>query len=100
MSPEFLIVKVHDTGIGIEQEDQENIFELSRILNNAHKKNAERKGLGLIIAAAIVKEFKGTIKVSSNPLQGSTFEFTFGLTKAKRNHLVSHFSELDKFLNF
>ena len=100
IGPQFLTVKVHDTGKGLEQEEQETIFELSRILQNAGKRHAKRKGLGLIIAAAIVKEFKGSIKVESNPMQGSTFEFTIEVsqTRKKKAHL-SHFAEIDKFLD-
>ena len=67
---------VKDTGIGIDEEHQEHLFErfMQVTLNNTPKK--EGTGLGLAITKTYLKMMGGNIKVRSILNVGSTFSFT------------------------
>ena len=65
------LLKVQDHGIGIPKEKQLLIFErFERAINSSHISGL---GLGLFIANKIVQDHQGTIRVESEPGQGSTF---------------------------
>jgi two-component system sensor histidine kinase/response regulator len=67
---------VADTGIGIGQEDQANIFkEFSRI-KNEKTQDIPGSGLGLSIVKRIVDLYGGTIHLQSRPDEGTTFTVT------------------------
>ncbi|KFE68349.1 sensor histidine kinase [Hyalangium minutum] len=62
---------VQDHGIGIAEEDLERIFErFERAVSDRHYGGL---GLGLYITRQIVEAFGGTVRVVSNPGEGSTF---------------------------
>jgi signal transduction histidine kinase len=64
-------VAISDRGAGIEPRDQQLIFErFGRVRGTASKPGT---GLGLYIARAIVEAHDGTLSVSSNLGEGSTF---------------------------
>jgi two-component system, sensor histidine kinase and response regulator len=73
-----LKVAVTDTGIGISSENQTRLFEKYNTLhtNNDLKIHAQSTGLGLVITKHIVELMEGTIGVTSQYGQGSTFWFT------------------------
>jgi signal transduction histidine kinase/PAS domain-containing protein len=62
---------VRDRGMGIPPADQERIFE--RFERTDTSKHFGGLGLGLYITRQIVEAHGGTIRVTSNPGQGSTF---------------------------
>jgi len=63
-------ITIKDSGVGISQKMQERIFDPFF----SHRSDQEKgTGLGLAITKAIIKRFKGTIKVSSELGKGSTF---------------------------
>jgi signal transduction histidine kinase/CheY-like chemotaxis protein len=74
-----LIVKfsVTDTGIGIAQEDQQQIFESlgSNIFKESEKLSGV--GLGLVVSRKIIKIIGGDMGLESKPGKGSTFWFTW-----------------------
>ncbi|TET89685.1 MAG: HAMP domain-containing histidine kinase, partial [Sulfurovum sp.] len=74
------ILKVKDTGIGIDQEMQEDIFK------RYHRANEERGGfgIGLDIVLSICKEYKIKLDLDSQKGKGSTFILTFPKVKNKR----------------
>ncbi len=69
---------VHDTGIGIDEKQQEHVFErfMQVTLDNIPKR--ESTGLGLAISKTYLKMMGGDIKVKSQLGKGS--EFSFKLT--------------------
>jgi len=68
----ILKIYVKDTGIGIEEKDQERIFARLVKLN----RDISGWGLGLHICKSIVEELGGTIGVESKIGEGSCFWFT------------------------
>jgi signal transduction histidine kinase len=64
-------IAVRDFGIGISQEDQERIF--GRFERAVSTRNFGGLGLGLYISAQIVRAHQGSLRVESEPGQGSTF---------------------------
>jgi len=73
------ILKVKDTGIGIDQEMQEDIFK------RYHRANEERGGfgIGLNIVLSICKEYNIELDLDSQKGKGSTFILTFPKVKNK-----------------
>ncbi|MDQ8205049.1 two-component regulator propeller domain-containing protein [Pelagicoccus sp. SDUM812003] len=67
---------VSDTGIGISQEDQANIFERFRKVESDKSRLYRGTGLGLAITRNLVELMNGEIRVSSTLGQGSSFSFT------------------------
>jgi len=67
---------VRDTGIGIQEEQQQFIFERFRQGSESLNRNYEGAGLGLSISKAYVEMLGGRIWVESDPGNGSTFYFT------------------------
>lgn len=73
-------IYVQDTGIGIEPEHLENIFEVSYMVESARTPGESTgTGLGLSIVKAIIQQFHGTIWCESTPQVGSTFHITLPL---------------------
>lgn len=69
-------VSVTDTGIGIEAEDQQKIFdEFAQVRRRASRQQQEGSGLGLAIAKRIVEAHGARMELQSAPGQGSTFSF-------------------------
>ena len=64
-------IEVIDTGIGINKEDQEHIFERFYRSEKSRNRESGGMGLGLSLAYNIVKIHKGTIKVESNGNKGT-----------------------------
>ncbi len=73
---EFSVIRVIDNGEGIASNDLAHIFDAFYRVQpkrNSHGTNPTGTGLGLTIAAAIVRAHAGTISVYSEPGKGTTF---------------------------
>lgn len=69
-------LKVSDTGEGIPKEHLHKIFKRFYRVDKSRSRQEGGTGLGLAIAEWIVREHRGTIKVSSTPGQGTAFVIT------------------------
>jgi signal transduction histidine kinase len=71
-----VICQVTDTGIGIDPEEQEQIFQAFYQISEAIHTEFGGIGLGLTIAQALIEAQGGTIWVESQPGQGCTVSFS------------------------
>jgi signal transduction histidine kinase len=67
----MIVVEVRDTGCGIPGEQLERLFEAG------FSGTGETPGLGLAVCRRLMQQHRGTIRVSSQPNQGSTFSLEF-----------------------
>lgn len=67
------IISVRDTGIGVKEEDKENIFKKFYRAPNAVEKEIIGSGLGLFTTKNIVERHKGKIWFDSTAGKGTTF---------------------------
>jgi len=74
-------ISVVDTGIGVDQENLERIFEDFYQVNNSVTDKTQGTGLGLPLTKRFVEMHGGAITVESVPEKGSTFTFTIPLAK-------------------
>jgi PAS domain S-box-containing protein len=73
------VLSVRDQGIGIAPADQRRIFErFARAVSAEHYSGL---GLGLWIVRILVEAMGGTVRVTSRPGEGSTFEVELGLRR-------------------
>jgi signal transduction histidine kinase len=72
-SPAQWSIEIRDTGAGIPLEDQQNIFEPFRQVNNSITRQNRGSGLGLAITKQLVELMDGQINLSSQPGEGSFF---------------------------
>ncbi|MDE5967162.1 MAG: two-component sensor histidine kinase [Lachnospiraceae bacterium] len=69
----FFYVKVQDSGVGIPEDCQEQIFERFYRVDKARTRQTGGTGLGLAITRNAILLHKGAIKVYSEPGEGTTF---------------------------
>jgi signal transduction histidine kinase len=79
LAGENLVYSVSDTGIGIAQEELENIFTEFRQVDTTITREFGGSGLGLSISKKFVERLGGRIWVQSEPGKGSTFSFSVPL---------------------
>lgn len=69
----FFYLKVSDSGVGIPEELQDNIFERFYRVDKARSRETGGNGLGLAITRNAILLHRGSIKVHSVEQQGTTF---------------------------
>ncbi|MGY6562816.1 MAG: ATP-binding response regulator [Luteibaculaceae bacterium] len=81
-NPVELNIAVSDTGIGIPESEQKQIFNLYQQAGT-HKNKNQGTGLGLGIVKKILEQMGGSITVISEPGKGSTFSIALKLDKGE-----------------
>lgn len=74
-----LEVQIHDTGIGIPERQQSQLFQAFRQADASISRRHGGTGLGLVITQKLVKEMGGDINFYSQLNRGSTFWFHINL---------------------
>jgi signal transduction histidine kinase len=75
-APDHITLTVTDTGVGIAPEQLPHIFEAFRQVDQSIRRQRPGTGLGLAIVHSLVTIMDGTILVTSQPGQGTTFTVT------------------------
>jgi signal transduction histidine kinase len=74
--PDLIEISVQDTGVGIDPQDHERIFESFEQVSSSHNGAYRGTGLGLTLVRKFVEMHGGRIWVESEPGKGSRFIFT------------------------
>lgn len=83
-APRLLEFRVEDSGIGISEIDQQNLFNLYSDVDPGRQRKAGGTGLGLAISRELVDLMGGTLTVSSAPNQGSCFTVKLPFLQARQ----------------
>ncbi len=91
----FLRFSVHDSGIGIPEEDYDKLFQPFSQLDNTLTRKYQGLGLGLTVCRKLVNSIGGTFSFDSTSGGGSHFHVTLPFTlpggeKAAFNSLAAH----------
>lgn len=70
------ILKIEDSGIGINREDQRKLFAAFSQVDDALSRSYQGTGLGLVICQELVKLMRGELSLTSTPNVGSIFTVT------------------------
>jgi signal transduction histidine kinase len=84
--PQSPLFFVKDTGIGVQADQKEFIFERFRQGNETLNKSFEGAGLGLSISKAFIEMLGGKIWVESEVGKGSTFYFTLPAKRSRNDN--------------
>ncbi len=82
---DMIKMRVKDTGIGIEEDDMEHLFQPFSQVDTGLSRKYDGTGLGLSICKKLLALMGGTIVVRSKAGKGSTFEIQFPVNKEKSN---------------
>jgi two-component system heavy metal sensor histidine kinase CusS len=74
-----IVVTIRDTGIGMNEEVQQRVFERYYQADLRERQTQAGNGLGLAIARWIATAHQATLSVESTPLRGSSFQIRFPL---------------------
>jgi signal transduction histidine kinase/CheY-like chemotaxis protein len=78
-----IVVGVADEGLGISEEDQEQLFSKFYRVDSSHTQEIGGTGLGLSITKSIVELHGGRVWLESTLGEGSTFSFTVPTASSK-----------------
>jgi two-component system, sensor histidine kinase and response regulator len=84
----MLHYSVSDSGIGIPQEKQQEIFQAFKQADGSTTRRFGGTGLGLSISSTLVELMGGRVWVESAPLEGSVFHFTARLGVAGADQAI------------
>lgn len=90
-----LKISVSDTGRGIDEEQQANVFSAFEQVDSTSVTRLEGTGLGLAITQALVEHMGGTIAINSTLKQGATFTIALDLDVAAPNSRIAVLPSVD-----
>jgi len=77
-----IALAVKDTGVGVPQSDQSRIFDAFEQIDSSSTRSYDGAGLGLAISKQLVGAMGGTIRLNSEPGEGSSFTVQLTLEAA------------------
>lgn len=89
-----LELSVSDTGIGISDEQQRNLFSAFSQGDRSVSRNYGGTGLGLVIAQRLVEQMGSQITLTSTVGEGSTFRFSLATKPVPQQHSITNFDRL------
>nr|WP_321466200.1 response regulator [uncultured Desulfobulbus sp.] len=90
----MLHASVTDTGIGIEPEKQEKIFNTFEQADGSYVRKYGGTGLGLTISRQLAEMMGGNMWVESVPGEGSTFHFTLKMELGEEGQLEEELADI------
>ncbi len=79
----MLQINIEDSGIGINEQDQKNLFQAFKQIESDTNRRFSGTGLGLVISQNLARLMGGDIKLESEPGSGSCFTLLAPLLKDK-----------------
>jgi len=87
--PTEIKISVKDSGVGIPQEKQKDLFKKFYQVDTTLTRERGGSGLGLAICKGIIDNHMGKMSVDSIPNQGSTFSFTIPKSSEQTNSPIN-----------
>lgn len=84
------VITVSDNGIGIDPQRLPRIFDRFYQVDNTSQRNYEGTGIGLALVKELVDMLQGTISVSSQANQGTTFRVELPLSEPMQQATANH----------
>ncbi|WP_417726248.1 ATP-binding protein [Roseovarius sp.] len=78
-SPGQIVISVHDSGVGIPEDQQDKVFTAFEQVDNTATRSFGGTGLGLAVSRQLVALMGGTLSLSSREGQGTRFDITLPL---------------------
>ncbi|MFZ9046688.1 MAG: sensor histidine kinase, partial [Cyclobacteriaceae bacterium] len=76
-SDDLVTLYISDTGLGMDEEQQEQLFDVGHKNVTQDTEDHVSTGFGLILTKELIEQNGGTIQVESIPASGTTFELNF-----------------------
>jgi len=90
----LLRFSITDTGIGLNAEQQQHLFDRFTQADDSTTRKYGGTGLGLAISKQLIELMGGKINVKSVPGEGATFSFTLNLANAKTQAPPQQYADL------
>lgn len=83
MDKPFIILRVKDSGVGIDDENAKKLFTPFEQLDSSSTRRSGGTGLGLVISQGIAQSMGGDLRVNSSLGEGAEFVFSFQVSQPR-----------------